>query len=41
MYNDTQQAVQRPALRILPREPRPWRQAWKEALERVRQERAA
>jgi hypothetical protein len=41
MYNDTQQNVQRPVLRIIPRVPRPWRVAWKEAVERVQQERAA
>jgi hypothetical protein len=37
MYNDTQQAVQRPVLRILPKTPRPWRLAWREAVARAEQ----
>jgi hypothetical protein len=31
----------KPALRVIPREPRPWRVAWKEAEARVQQEKAA
>jgi hypothetical protein len=41
MYAKKADAGKRPVLRIIPKEPRPWRLAWREALERVRREKAA
>jgi hypothetical protein len=41
MYKPKADDGKRPALRILPKTPRPWRLAWKEALERADREKVA
>jgi hypothetical protein len=41
MSTNTEAVKERPHLRILPKEPRPWREVWREAYERTLAEKGA
>jgi hypothetical protein len=41
MPTKTEAVKERPYLRIIPKKPRPWREVWRETLERVQREKVA